>query len=60
MIDLRPNSTIHHTDGGWFSANWHFSFGTYVDPDKPWIRSIAGVFDDDGGGASAWIESIAV
>jgi hypothetical protein len=35
MITLRPRSTIHHTDGGWFSAYWHLSFDDYDDPRTP-------------------------
>ena len=30
MLLVRPRETIHHTEGGWFSANWHFSFDDYV------------------------------
>jgi hypothetical protein len=37
MITLRPRATIHHTDGGWFSAYWHFSFDDYNDPENTWF-----------------------
>jgi redox-sensitive bicupin YhaK (pirin superfamily) len=46
MIVLRPRSTIHHTEGGWFSANWHFSFDTYDDPANTWFGDLR-VFNDD-------------
>src|SRR6476469_475010 len=26
LIMFRPRHTIHHTEGGWFRAYWHFSF----------------------------------
>lgn len=32
MIQVRPAQTIYHTEGGWFAANWHFSFDHYYDP----------------------------
>ncbi|HEY7589644.1 MAG TPA: pirin family protein [Candidatus Limnocylindrales bacterium] len=46
MITLRPRATIHHTDGGWFRARWHFSFDFYVDPENTWFGDLR-VFNDD-------------
>jgi quercetin 2,3-dioxygenase len=46
MITLRPRATIHHVEGGWFSANWHFSFDTYHDPENTWFGDLR-VFNDD-------------
>lgn len=46
MLILRPRETIHHTEGGWFSANWHFSFDDYVDPENTWFGDLR-VFNDD-------------
>ena len=46
MIVLRPRATIHYTDGGWFSAYWHFSFDQYADPDNTWFGDLR-VFNDD-------------
>jgi hypothetical protein len=25
MLTLRRRDSLHHTEGGWFSAYWHFS-----------------------------------
>jgi quercetin 2,3-dioxygenase len=46
MITFRPRSSIHHTDGGWFSAYWHFSFDFYNDPENTWFGDLR-VFNDD-------------
>jgi redox-sensitive bicupin YhaK (pirin superfamily) len=46
MITFRPRETLHHTEGGWFRANWHFSFDTYVDPENTWFGDLR-VFNDD-------------
>ena len=46
MITFRPRASIHHTDGGWFSANWHFSFDFYDDPENTWFGDLR-VFNDD-------------
>src|SRR6476646_618235 len=40
VITFRPSSSIHHTEGGWFRANWHFSFDTYVDPENTWFGDL--------------------
>ncbi len=46
MIQIRPAKTIYHTEGGWFSANWHFSFDQYRDPSNMgW--GLLRVFNDD-------------
>ena len=31
MLEVRRDSDIHHEDGGWFRATWHFSFDHYGD-----------------------------
>jgi redox-sensitive bicupin YhaK (pirin superfamily) len=46
MLTPRRRDTLHHTDGGWFSANWHFSFDDYDDPDCTWFGDLR-VFNDD-------------
>ena len=46
MLILRPRESIHHTDGGWFSAYWHFSFDFYNDPENTWFGDLR-VFNDD-------------
>ncbi len=46
MIEIRPASSIFHTDGGWFSANWHFSFDHYYDPSNMGFGDLR-VFNDD-------------
>ncbi len=30
-IEIRPRATLYHVEGGWFSANWHFSFDRFHD-----------------------------
>ena len=46
MIDVRLKDTIYHKEGGWFSANWHFSFDEYYDPDNMGFGTMR-VFNDD-------------
>jgi quercetin 2,3-dioxygenase len=46
MITLRPRASLHHTDGGWFNAYWHFSFDDYEDLDNTWFGDLR-VFNDD-------------
>ncbi|HEY8489560.1 MAG TPA: pirin family protein, partial [Dehalococcoidia bacterium] len=46
MIDVRPRETIYHKEGGWFSANWHFSFDEYYDPANMGFGTLR-VFNDD-------------
>jgi redox-sensitive bicupin YhaK (pirin superfamily) len=46
MIELRRDAEIFQTEGGWFSARWHFSFDHYRDPDNMgW--GTQRVFNDD-------------
>jgi redox-sensitive bicupin YhaK (pirin superfamily) len=45
-IELRPPDSLFHIEGGWFSANWHFSFDTYYDPDNTSFGDLR-VFNDD-------------
>ncbi len=46
MIEVRPKDTIYHKEGGWFSANWHFSFDEYYDPENMGFGTLR-VFNDD-------------
>ncbi len=46
MIEPRPRETLFHADGGWFSANWHFSFDRYWDPAQMGFGDLR-VFNDD-------------
>jgi hypothetical protein len=46
MLTIRPNSAIHHEDGGWFQARWHFSFDRYSDPEQMGVGALR-VFNDD-------------
>ena len=46
MIQIRPRASLFHADGGWFSANWHFSFDQYRDPRNMGIGDLR-VFNDD-------------
>jgi quercetin 2,3-dioxygenase len=46
MITTRPRASLHHTDGGWFRARWHFSFDDYEDPENTWFGDLR-VFNDD-------------
>ena len=46
MITIRKAEDIYHTEGGWFSANWHFSFSQYRDPDHMGFGPLR-VFNDD-------------
>jgi quercetin 2,3-dioxygenase len=46
MITIRPVESLYHVEGGWFSANWHFSFDTYDDPENTWFGDLR-VFNDD-------------
>jgi hypothetical protein len=52
MIDIIPSSQRHHSDAGWLSTYWHFSFSDYYDP-KNMNWGDLRVFNDDviqGGG----------
>lgn len=46
QIELRPRASIFHAEGGWFSANWHFSFDHYYDPANMGWGALR-VFNDD-------------
>ncbi len=46
MVTVRPRASLHHVEGGWFSANWHFSFDDYNDPENTWFGDLR-VFNDD-------------
>ena len=46
MIEVRPKEEIYHKEGGWFAANWHFSFDEYYDPDNMGFGTLR-VFNDD-------------
>src|SRR2546423_11243767 len=46
MLAVRAANEIHRTDGGWFSARWHFSFDDYVDPEQMGFGPLR-VFNDD-------------
>jgi redox-sensitive bicupin YhaK (pirin superfamily) len=46
MTTIRKAEDIFHTEGGWFSANWHFSFSHYRDPDHMGFGPLR-VFNDD-------------
>src|SRR3990170_1967237 len=46
MIDVRGKSEIYHKEGGWFSANWHFSFDEYYDAENMGFGTLR-VFNDD-------------
>jgi redox-sensitive bicupin YhaK (pirin superfamily) len=46
MLTPRRRDTLHHTEGGWFRANWHFSFDDYDDRENTWFGDLR-VFNDD-------------
>ncbi len=46
MIQVRHRDEIYHKEGGWFSANWHFSFDEYYDPENMGFGALR-VFNDD-------------
>ena len=46
MVIPRSRQSLHHVEGGWFSANWHFSFDDYEDPENTWFGDLR-VFNDD-------------
>jgi redox-sensitive bicupin YhaK (pirin superfamily) len=45
-ISLRPRASLFHAEGGWFSANWHFSFDRYRDDANMGLGDLR-VFNDD-------------
>ncbi len=46
MIKVRRKDEIYHKEGGWFAANWHFSFDEYYDPQNMGFGTLR-VFNDD-------------
>lgn len=46
MMQTIPNANRHHLDFGWLSANWHFSFDSYYDPENVQWGPLR-VFNDD-------------
>jgi redox-sensitive bicupin YhaK (pirin superfamily) len=46
MIEIRRDEDIYRTEGGWFSARWHFSFDHYRDPGYMGFGPLR-VFNDD-------------
>jgi redox-sensitive bicupin YhaK (pirin superfamily) len=45
-VDIRRDADIYATEGGWFTARWHFSFDTYRDPENDSFGAMR-VFNDD-------------
>jgi redox-sensitive bicupin YhaK (pirin superfamily) len=45
-IVVRPSRSLFHTEGGWFAANWHFSFDRYFDDANTQWGDLR-VFNDD-------------
>ena len=46
MLQVRRDREIHHEDGGWFQARWHFSFDRYRDPRQMGVGPLR-VFNHD-------------
>jgi len=46
VIKVRHRDEIYHKEGGWFAANWHFSFDEYHDPANMGFGTMR-VFNDD-------------
>jgi quercetin 2,3-dioxygenase len=46
VIQIRRDREIHHEDGGWFQARWHFSFDRYRDPEQMGVGPLR-VFNHD-------------
>jgi redox-sensitive bicupin YhaK (pirin superfamily) len=46
VLEIRRATDIHHEDGGWFRASWHFSFDHYRDPKQMGIGPLR-VFNHD-------------
>jgi redox-sensitive bicupin YhaK (pirin superfamily) len=46
MLEVRRDREIHHEDGGWFQARWHFSFDRYRDPQQMGVGPLR-VFNHD-------------
>src|SRR3989442_15877140 len=43
---IRRDKDIYATDGGWYRARWHFSFGHYHHPAQMGVGALR-VFNDD-------------
>ena len=54
MIKLRPVRTLFHAEGGWFSANWHFSFDQYWDPEYAGFGTLRVLNDDRLAPGAVW------
>jgi quercetin 2,3-dioxygenase len=46
VLEVRRADEIHHEEGGWFDARWHFSFDRYRDPRHMGVGPLR-VFNDD-------------
>ncbi|MPZ97776.1 MAG: pirin family protein [Dehalococcoidia bacterium] len=46
MLEVRRADEIHHEQGYWFDARWHFSFDRYRDPAQMGVGPLR-VFNDD-------------
>ena len=46
MLEIRRDREIHHEEGGWFQARWHFSFDRYRDPRQMGVGPLR-VFNHD-------------
>ncbi len=46
MLTIRRAKEIHHQDGGWLDARWHFSFDRYGDAEQTGVGALW-VFNDD-------------
>ena len=46
MLEVRRDQDIHHEDGGWFRAAWHFSFDHYRDQSQMGVGPLR-VFNHD-------------
>src|SRR5256885_2564918 len=53
-IVLRPRASLFHAEGGWFSANWHFSFDQYWDEANMGLGDLRGFNDDRLVPGAAW------
>lgn len=46
MLKIRRNEDIYKSEGGWYTARWHFSFDKYHDPEFMGVGPLR-VFNDD-------------
>jgi redox-sensitive bicupin YhaK (pirin superfamily) len=54
LLVIRPSASLFHVEGGWFSANWHFSFDHYHDPANTQWGSLRVLNDDRLVPGAAW------